>query len=1083
MAITTPNANSFAATEAQLEVWLSSQQSVEANCSYNELCSLLIEGELDTAALKNALDQIVQRHHSLRTTFSEDGSEAIIHDNLDYQYEYLDLSGLSSDDQEIELLKVIQKQACVPFDLVKGPLLRVVLQKSAADRHKLTFTAHHIIMDGWSLSVFCRDLGKLYDANRLGVTAELPVANQYRDYAAAMTEYFASEQGQLDEQFWVDQYTDSMPVLDLPIEKPRPRLRTYFGRRYDHVLPESLVTQVRKAGAKSGCSLFNSLLAAFSAYLSRLTGNEEIAVAIPTAGQAAMDQPELIGHCVNAMPYRTGINPDRSLLEQFTITRGEMLDAFEHQRYSFGSLLRKLAPPRDPSRPPLLAITFNVDPILDTSDIGFDGLAVHPQIEPRMFENFEWFVNGVIQKDQSIEMQVQYNSDLFTQEALAFYFEGFEAFLRAFVEAPETPINQLPLMSRDQRQRVIVDWNDTELAFPRDATLHSEFSRQAQQTPDAIAVEYQDQQLSYSDVDKRSNQIARYLQSQGIGSGDLVGICVHRSHDMLVYLYGILKSGAGYVPLDPAYPTDRLQYMCDHSRLKLIVTQQELSDRVIEFNKPHLALDQIDLSSIASTAIELNHDPQQTCYVIYTSGSTGKPKGVQVPHGPVANFLYSMRETPGLSDRDRVLAVTTLSFDIAVLELYLPTLFGGTVVVADQAITSDGNQLVETLQSERINFLQATPATWRLLINSGWEGHNELKVLCGGEPMPSDLVSPLLARCGELWNMYGPTETTVWSSAFRITNGSDPILIGQPIGNTQIYILDSNLQEVPVGGEGEVYIGGDGVTHGYLHQPKMTDERFIENPYYNPFVTPANHRLYRTGDLARHRFNGNLEFLRRNDKQVKVRGFRIELGEIEKNLESHPAIQQVVVIVREDNPGDARLVAYWLGDSDKSEAPDFRSHLRESVPYYMVPQHFIHLSQMPQTNNGKIDYKALPAPEPEESRENSEVVAPKSAAEKLLVSIWQDVLELDEVCIHDNFFDIGGHSLLVMQVIASVEKETGIRLSPQQFLMGTLEQLASKVTTDPTCEPSVTRDQPIETVKVTKQDKPGLMKKLKGFWD
>jgi amino acid adenylation domain-containing protein len=1087
----------YAATEAQIEVWLSSLQSVEANCAYNEIASLVFDGELDSNRLKESIDKVVQRHGSLRSTFSEDGQQVIVHESANYGFESVDFRSGLNIELEQAIQEVIIEQACTPFDLMKGPLFRVVLQQISDTKHKLTIAAHHLVLDGWSLAVFCSDLGHFYDTLS-GLDREpLPPANHYSDYASKMDAHFQSPEGIADEKFWVDQFADNIPVLDLPAEKKRPALRTYFGHRYDHQLSSELVERIRKVGAKSGCSLFNVMLAAFNAYVSRISGNDDFCVGIPTAGQAAMDQPELMGHCVNTMPLRTKVDAQQPFTDYMKASRTTLLDAFDHQCYSYGTLLRKLAPPRDPSRPPMLSVSFNIDPIVDANELGFGDLEVELLVEPRKFENFEWFINGVIQKDKSIEMQVQYNSDLYSTHSIKFYLEGFETFLEGIADDPQVRIADLHIMSIPQREQVIVDWNSTEMEYPVEALLHTEFSRQAAETPEKTAVVFEDEVLTYAEVESRSNQIARYLQSQGVVAGDLVGICVNRSAHMLVNLYGIMKAGAGYVPLDPAYPSDRLQYMCDHSGLKLIVTENELSQRVAEFNKPQIAIDaaEKEINSFDSAPLETNAKPSDVCYVIYTSGSTGKPKGVQVPHGAVVNFLYAMQQTPGFGPDDSVLAVTTLSFDIAVLELYLPTISGGKVVIVDSLTAADGAKLAEQLEQHDISMLQATPATWRMMIQADWDGKRDLKVLCGGEPMPQDLVAPLLDRCGELWNMYGPTETTVWSAAFQIIDAEAPILIGKPIGNTQIYVLDANGNEVPVGCEGEVFIGGAGVTLGYRNQPKMTDERFIQNRYRNPFVNYVSDRLYKTGDLARYRFDGNIEFLRRNDKQVKVRGFRIELGEIEQNIKSHPAIEQTVAVVREDTPGDARLVAYVVVKSGQSISPSqLREHLKESVPYYMVPQHFVTLDAMPQTNNGKIDYKSLPAPTAEVTESDIDDVAmPETAAEKWLAGVWEQILEIDDVALNDTFFDIGGHSLLVMKVITTVNNKTGVKLGPQEFLMSTLEQMANRISESYEFEDVATVKSPEKprddespeppVVEAEQAKSSGPFKLLKGFWN
>ena len=1045
---TSANPQRFAATEAQLEVWLSSKQCVEANCAYNEISSLTIRGDLDLENLKQAIGKVIQRHTILRSTFSADGQQIIVHEKSNFDFELHDWSKTES--SEVPKLKqqVVAKLASTPFNLETSPSLRVVVQIVDPTRHVLTFAAHHAVLDGWSLAVFCKDLGHFYDQLSGIDVPELPPANQYQDYTTAMETYFASDKGQADEAFWTDQYSGSIPMLDLPIESRRPKLRRYAAERYDHDLSVDLVESVRKIGVKQGCSLYNVMLAAFNAYVARLSGNDDFCIGIPTAGQAAMDQTELIGHCVNTLPLRTSVDTEQSFQDYMKQVRTELLNSLDHQRYSYGMLLRKLAPPRDASRLPMVSVSFNVDPVIDANEAGFTGLDVDVSIEPRSFENFEWAVNGVIRKDKSVELQVQYNTDLYSASSMAFYFEGFSEFLKAIAASPESPIDQLPMMSIPQRQQVIADWNDTHMEYPLDATLSAEFSRQAAETPEKVAVKFKDVSLTYAEVETQSNQIARFLQSKGVEPGDLVGICVERSERMLVYLYGILKASAGYVPLDPAYPSDRLQYMCDHSKLKLIVTENDLKERVAEFNKPQIEIDSFknEISQLDKSIVKSQSTPTDICYVIYTSGSTGEPKGVQIPHGAVINFLYAMRETPGFASNESVLAVTTLSFDIAVLELYLPTIFGGCVVIMDTHGAVNGEQLSQALVDHDISLLQATPGTWRLMIQSGWKGKPGLKVLCGGEPMPNDLVQPLLDRCSELWNMYGPTETTVWSAAFQIKSAEAQILIGKPIGNTQIYILGPDGQEVPVGAEGEVFIGGAGVTLGYRNRQDLTDERFVENPYRNPFTHYVSDRLYKTGDLARYQFDGNLQFLRRNDKQVKVRGFRIELGEIEQNIESHAAVQQNVVIVREDTPGDHRLVAYFVARPGHSvDGNQLREHLRQSVPYYMLPQHFVMLDAFPQTNNGKIDYKALPAPRAEAVVTDKDQAAPNTPAEVFMVKLWAEVLESDDVGLNDTFFDVGGHSLLAMKVISHVKEKVGVKLDPQDFLVCTLQQLAEKL--------------------------------------
>ena len=1052
-----PHLNSYPITEAQLEVWLLSRISDEANCAFNEIASLEFRGEVCEQKLKSAVAQVVSRNENLRATFDSEGANATIHSEANFGYAVHDWTQCNDSEIESNRKQLLRDEGNEPFDLESGPLLRLHWQKLPESRSILTFTAHHIVLDGWSLWVFCRDLGHCYDKLN-GFDVTLPAADSYRHYAKQMTEYHNGEEGKTDGEFWKRQFVDSIPTLDLPTDRPRTKLKTFNGERVDRVFDRELISDLRAIGAKNRSSIFHVMLTGFNAYLSRITEQDDFSIGIPTAGQSALEQHELIGHCVNTLPVRFQTDSETDLLTQLQSTRTKVIDALGHQKYTFGTMLRELAPQRDPSRPPVFSVMFNIDPEVKTDELGFQQLDVELRVEPRTFENMEWFINGVVCADGAIEFQCQFNSDLFDKETIASHLESYEALLRSFVRQSNQKASDLSLLSIDQQQKMIVDWNSTSLDYPIESGVHHEIMKQAMRTPDRIAVRFGQESLTYRELDQRSNQVARFLQYKGVKPRGLVGISMSRSENMLVTLLAIWKAGAGYVPLDPNYPIDRLHYMCEHSQLSLVISESQLTEQVNQLGRPVLFLDDCEsqVNHESCEAIEVEFAPCDTAYVIYTSGSTGKPKGVNVPHGPVVNFLLSMQQSPGFHESDRVMAVTTLSFDIAVLELYLPLVSGGQVIIADADTASDGFKLADALVQNEISFLQATPATWRMLIEAGWHGDAGLKVLCGGEPMPRELVAPLLDRCGELWNMYGPTETTVWSTAFQITSPEEPIYIGKPIGNTQIYLLDRNLKPVPLGIAGEVYIGGAGVTHGYLHRDDLTADRFVDNPYFNPFASYVSHKLYKTGDLARYKADSSIEFLRRNDKQVKVRGYRIELGEIEQAILSNERVAQTAVIVREDTPGDVRLVAYLTVDPDcesqKSELQksetltiELRNQLRDRLPHYMIPHHFVELKAFPQTNNGKVDHKALPTPLQEQPLAEEDFALPQSDSEKLIASVWQELLQIDAICVDDNFFDIGGHSLLVMKSIARIDEATGIRLSPQDFLMETLEQLASRI--------------------------------------
>ena len=576
-----------------------------------------------------------------------------------------------------------------------------------------------------------------------------------------------------------------------------------------------------------------------------------------------------------------------------------------------------------------------------------------------------------------------------------------------------------------------------------------------------------DVRLSHGELAARANRLARQLMERGLGPGQLAGLSLSRTPDMLVGLLGILKTGAGYVPLDPDFPGERLAYMMEDAGLSLLLTESALQDRLPAGGQPVVCLDQLDLASGPATPPAVPEDPNQTAYVIYTSGSTGRPKGVQVPHRCVVNFLHSMLEAPGLGADDTLLAVTTLSFDIAVLELYGPLLAGGRVWVADKATVGDGARLMARVSAPSVRVMQATPATWQLLRAAGWTGRADLKVLCGGEALPADLADWLASHCGEVWNLYGPTETTVWSTAWQVEAGA-PVRIGRPIGNTRVHVLDGHGQPVPVGVWGELYIGGEGVSAGYLNRAELTAERFVADPFSD---TPGA-RLYRTGDRVRWDRHGQLEYDGRLDHQVKVRGYRIELGEIESVLKSQAAVREAVVVVREDLPGDVRLVAYYVA-TDEVTVTVLRAHLRERLPEYMIPQHFVALESLPLTPNGKVDRKALPAPFAGSFSQAR--VAPRTEAERIIAGIWSELIGTDQISVTDNFFDLGGHSLLAIQAITRINRETGATLSPMVMVMHTLEEIAHE------CEGSLSRNDTAATAAepVSRPEETGLGGRLK----
>jgi amino acid adenylation domain-containing protein len=606
---------------------------------------------------------------------------------------------------------------------------------------------------------------------------------------------------------------------------------------------------------------------------------------------------------------------------------------------------------------------------------------------------------------------------------------------------PGKHVAELPVLTDAEQDQIVVEWNDTRVNYPKDLCLHALFEAQVERTPDATAVVCEEERLSYRELNARANQLAHHLRKLGVGAEVLVGICMERSVEMMVALLGILKAGGAYVPLDPAYPEERLAFMIKDSGLQVLITHEPfrstLTDQVeklVRMDKDWPVISQEGRENLASEI-----EPENLAYVIYTSGSTGRPKGVQICHRSLVNLLTSMRARPGLTEEDSLLAVTTISFDIAALELYLPLMVGARCVLASRESSGDGQRLWKMLDDYEITVMQATPSTWKLLLQSGWPGKADLKILCGGEAMPRELAEQLISRACSVWNMYGPTETTVWSSLHRVTSSAGLIPIGRPIGNTQMYLLDRNMQPVPVGVIGELYIGGDGLARGYRNRAELNAEKFIPNP----FGCEPGARLYKTGDVARCRADGNIECLWRIDNQVKVRGFRIELGEIESVLREHPAIRDVCVIVREDRPGDPRLVAYVVPAKEQLfSVKDLLSFVKEKLPSYMIPI-LVALERFPLTANGKLDRRALPAPDHVELSDDQSSGGLREPIEELLAGIWTEVLEVERVGIYDNFFDLGGHSLLATQVVARLQKELGLRIKANELAFQTLGQLAA----------------------------------------
>ncbi|MEW5958866.1 MAG: amino acid adenylation domain-containing protein, partial [Chloroflexota bacterium] len=1048
-------------------LWFLDRLEPAGSIAYNEHTAVRLTGLLNVAALEQSLNEIVRRHESLRTSLAEiDGALCqVIRPTMSLPLPLVDLSSLSEQDRAVELKRQVVEAARQPFNLSQGPLLRARLLRLTPTEHVLHIVIHHIIYDRWSQSLLRRELLALYQAFSAGRPSPLPeLPIQYGDYAVWQQAWL---QGQvLEEQlaYWKKQLGGKLPALDLPADRPRPPVQTFNGGYQKFTLSQALTQALRELSHRENVTLYMTLIAAFKTLLHRYTGQEDILIGSPIANRTRVEVEQLVGFFVNTLVLRTDFSGDPTFQTLLKRVSQMAFAAYAHQDLPFEKLVEELQPERDLSRHPIFQVLFVLKNLPERDLPNPPGLTVERfEIEHR---TAKFDLSLYVDEDgPEIKAFFEYNTDLFEAATIERMIGHFQTLLEGIVADPGRPLSTLPLLTGAERPQLLVAWNDTRTDYPQTHCLHQLFEAQVDRTPDATAVLFEEDRLTYQQLDHKANQLAHHLRALGVGPETLVGIYMDRSVEMMVGLLGILKAGGAYVPLDPAFPPERIGFMLSDSQAALLLTQQHLVSNLPGPAANILCLD-TDWPEIAATALtaEKNGErpaggakPDNLAYVIYTSGSTGKPKGVQIPHQAAVNFLTSMAQEPGLTPDDVLLAVTTLSFDIALLELFLPLIRGAQVVIASRAIAADGQQLQACLDRTGATVLQATPATYRLLLEAGWQGHSRLKILCGGEALPQDLARRLLACGASLWNMYGPTETTVWSAVHRIEPQDDPISIGRPIANTEIYILDKHLRPVPVGITGELHIGGHGLARGYLNRPELTAEKFIQHPFSHD---PAA-RIYKTGDLARYLPNGAIECLGRLDHQVKVRGYRIELGEIEVLLRQHPVIEEAVVVVRELTPGEKRLAAYLIAAQPLS-TPELRSFLRDKLPEYMIPSIFVFLEALPLTPNGKVDRKALPAPHQAEPKRSDALLAPRDTLEFQISRIWAEVLGRKSIGVQDNFFEVGGHSLLAVRLFNQIEQLTGQRLPlATLFQAPTIEQLA-KILRDEGWSPSWSSLVPIQ---------------------
>lgn len=1038
---------------SQQQVWLHSQMAGDVPF-YNETITIYRHGPLDASVLEKCLTEIVRRHEIWRTTFEVvDGEPVqIVHPAPDrFSLQTADLRGLPDEMRESEAKRLATLDARQPFDLQRLPLIRGLLVRTEDEQYRLYVAVHQIVFDAvTAYRVFVPELSALYEAFLAGRPSPLPdLSIQYADYAFAQRRLPAPNL-QKQEAYWKKHLAGELPVLAWPNDRPRPPVNSHRGVIQRYELPTDLVEKVRRLGQRYGVSSYMTLLAGMAALLYRYTGQEEMILGGFTAGRRRAELEPLIGYFVNLLPLRIDLSGRPSFSELLARVRGVVLDALAHEEIPFVQVVQAVQARSDPSRNPLFQIALSQQPRMPEIAPGWE-------LVPEEIGSGGSKIDLIVVIDErgdQIAGPITYNPDLLDSATITRMVGHWQTLLAGVDADPEMRLSDAPLLTPAEREQ-LAQWNNTRRDYPADTCLHELIERQAARTPDAVAAMFEQESIHYRELNARANQLAHYLRKLGVGPETLVGISMERSIDMVIALLAIMKAGGAYVPIDPAYPKERTAFMIEDSGLRFLIIGQSQDFDPVNFGGELICLNRdwrtIAQESVANPAVLVK--PENLVYLIYTSGSTGRPKGVQIPHRALVNLLASVQQFPGLTQRDSLLAVTTISFDIAALELYLPLIVGARCVLASREAAADGLQLWRLMEAHEITAIQATPSTFRLLLESGWPGSSDLKILCGGEAWSAELAAELIRHSSSVWNMYGPTETTVWSAVHPVRSGEGPVLIGRPIANTEMYLLDANLQPAPVGVVGELYIGGDGLARGYYKRPDLDAEKFIAGP----FDFEVRGRLYRTGDLARYHADGNIECLGRVDNQVKVRGFRIELGEIESVLREHPVVFDACAVVREDEAGGPRLVAYVVLARQPNVSLDpVRDFLKQRLPVYMMPALYA-LDVLPLTPNGKVDRNALPDPGElqienaagEQKIHESDEQEPGSWAdihdpvEQLVATIWTDILKVQRISLYDNFFDLGGHSMLATQMVARLEKELGLRMKPKELAFQTLGQFAA----------------------------------------
>ncbi|MDQ0418593.1 amino acid adenylation domain-containing protein [Croceifilum oryzae] len=1041
---------------AQQRLWFMDQLAPNS-AMYNIHAACRLTGKWSLEALETSWNELIERHESLRTVMGGHEGKPIqqIQKHVFRVLPQMDLTMLSLEDRERETKRLIQREAEEPFHLGQGPLFRAQLLKTDQEEWILLCTMHHIISDGWSMGILLEEWMALYEEVLHGKPAELtklPV--QYADFSLWQQEWLNEEELDQHIQYWKEELSGELPVLQLPMDRPRPAVQTHHGAVHSVVLSNSVLESLKELSRREGSTLFMTLMAGYQGFLSRYTGQDDILVGSPIANRNVKEIEGLIGFFANTLVYRADFSEDLTFQELLSQVRKKALQAYEYQDIPFEKVVEVVKPDRNTSHSPIFQTMFTLQNTKQEfplqSDRSMELMESHTSVSKFDLSLF------ASETADGLGLTFEYNTDLFNETTIERMAAHFEQWLVGIVAQPKDSLSKLNMLSEAEHKQLLVEWNDTSVEGLRGGTIHAWFEEQVAKTPEAIAVVCEKETLTYRELNERSNQLAHYLQKKGVGCESLVGISVSRSSEMVVGLLGIMKAGGAYVPIDPSYPESRLRYILSDARIEVLITEEALQQKMMLPESVEMVCIDRDRAMIAqekTTSCMSEVTSDHLAYIIYTSGSTGNPKGVMIEHRSTLSMIHWAHQTYSMQELAGVLASTSLSFDLSVFEVCVPLTMGGKVIVAENALH------VDKLSAQNVTLINTVPSAAKELVRAKTIPSSVTVVNLAGEPLPQLLVQGLYEEGSieKVYNLYGPSEDTTYSTYMKLEKGNKYLVppIGRPISNTEAYVLSTGGQMVPIGVVGELYIGGSGLARGYLNRPDLTNERFIPHPFQE------GKRVYRTGDLVRYLPDGNLEYLGRIDHQVKVRGFRIELGEIEATLQSHPSVREVLVMVREDQPGDQRLVAYVVGEGKVQE---WREYLKTRLPNYMVPAHFVELEVFPLTPNGKIDRKSLPVPDRKETK--GVYVAPRTETEEAIVTIWNQVLGMEQIGIHDSFFELGGHSLLATQAVSNLKEFFGVELPLHDlFTYTTVQELAERM--DQLC---ANREEQVQGDHVSLQD-------------